>query len=93
MVSSHNAARLRKSPQTGMSFSDARNSLILAHSCPGETIIGIASIAEYLERAGYRVRIVNLAVRMLRNDGFDVEKFIAKLEAPAFGIDLHWMVH
>ena len=45
MVSSHNAARLRKSPQTGMSFSDARSSLILAHSCPGETIIGIASIA------------------------------------------------
>ena len=55
--------------------------------------IGIASIAEYLERAGYRVRIVNLAVRMLRSDRFDVEKFIAKLEAPAFGIDLHWMIH
>ena len=27
--------------------------------------IGFASIAEYLEAAGYRVRIVNLAVRML----------------------------
>ncbi|MEA1959134.1 MAG: TIGR04190 family B12-binding domain/radical SAM domain protein, partial [Chloroflexota bacterium] len=55
--------------------------------------IGIASIAEYLERAGYRVRIVNLAVRMLRSEGFDVESFIAKLEAPVFGIDLHWMLH
>ena len=55
--------------------------------------IGLASIAEYLERVGYRVRIVNLAVRMLRSDGFDAEKFIAKLEAPAFGIDLHWMIH
>ena len=29
--------------------------------------IGFTSIAEYLERAGYRVRIVNLAVRMLND--------------------------
>ncbi len=55
--------------------------------------IGFTSIADYLERAGYRVRIVNLAVRMLLDDRFDVEKFIAGLEAPAFGIDLHWMLH
>jgi B12-binding domain/radical SAM domain protein len=55
--------------------------------------IGLTSIAEYLERAGYRVRIVNLAVRMLRDRNFDAEAFIKRLEAPAFGIDLHWMVH
>ncbi|MGA7677312.1 MAG: TIGR04190 family B12-binding domain/radical SAM domain protein [Dehalococcoidia bacterium] len=55
--------------------------------------IGLTSIAEYLGRAGYRVRIVNLAVRMLRDRNFDAEAFIKHLEAPVFGIDLHWMVH
>ena len=55
--------------------------------------IGFASIAEYLERAGYRVRIVNLAVRMLKDSNFSVERMIKRLKAPIFGIDLHWMVH
>ena len=55
--------------------------------------LGFTSLAEYLERAGYRVRIVNLAVRMLRDRNFSAEQMIAKLEAPVFGIDLHWMVH
>jgi len=55
--------------------------------------IGLTSIAEYLERAGYRVRIVNLAVRMLNDKNFDAEKMIERLRAPVFGIDLHWMVH
>ena len=55
--------------------------------------IGLTSIAEYLERAGYRVRIVNLAVRMLNNKRFDAEALIKRLRAPVFGIDLHWMVH
>jgi B12-binding domain/radical SAM domain protein len=39
------------------------------------------------------VRIVNLAVRMLRDKRFDAEAFIKRLKAPIFGIDLHWMVH
>ena len=55
--------------------------------------IGLTSIAEYLGRAGYRVRIVNLAVRMLRDRKFDAEAFIRRLKAPIFGIDLHWMLH
>ncbi|MFC1988961.1 TIGR04190 family B12-binding domain/radical SAM domain protein [Chloroflexota bacterium] len=55
--------------------------------------IGITSIAAYLEKAGYRVRIVNLAVRMLRDKNFNAETMIKRLEAPVFGIDLHWMVH
>ena len=55
--------------------------------------IGFASLAEYLERAGYRVRIVNLAVRMLRDKKFDAEAFIKRLRSPLFGIDLHWLVH
>lgn len=55
--------------------------------------IGFASIAEYLERSGYRVRIVNLAVRMLNDYGFNAERMIERLQAPVFGIDLHWMLH
>ncbi len=55
--------------------------------------IGISSIAAYLERAGYRVRIVNLAVRMLRDKSFNTEAMIERLDAAVFGIDLHWMVH
>ncbi len=54
---------------------------------------GLVSMAEYLERAGYRVRIVNLAGRMLNSKNFDPEKLIKRLEAKVFGIDLHWLVH
>lgn len=55
--------------------------------------IGLTSIAEYLEKAGYRVRIVNLAVRMMKDRHFSAEAMIKRLKAPVFGIDLHWMVH
>jgi len=55
--------------------------------------IGLTTMAEYLERYGYRVRIANLAVRMLDDPRFDAEAFIAKLNPVAFGIDLHWMPH
>lgn len=54
--------------------------------------IGFTSIAEYLESTGYRVRIVNLAVRMLDDKKFDAEAMIKRLRAPLFGIDLHWLV-
>lgn len=55
--------------------------------------IGFTTMAEYLERNGLRCRIVNLAVRMLEDVHFDVEKTIARLDSAAFGIDLHWMPH
>jgi B12-binding domain/radical SAM domain protein len=55
--------------------------------------IGLTTIAEYLERHGLKVRIVNLAVRMLNSDRFDPERLIQKLKPVAFGIDLHWMPH
>lgn len=55
--------------------------------------VGFASISEYLERKGFRVRIVNIALKMLKNGRFDVERFIASLKPRAFGIDLHWMPH
>jgi len=55
--------------------------------------IGFTTMAEYLERHGLRTRIVNLAVRMLEDASFDVENYLGKLDAAAFGIDLHWLPH
>ncbi|HZL07132.1 MAG TPA: cobalamin-dependent protein [Coriobacteriia bacterium] len=55
--------------------------------------IGLTSIAAYLEANNYNTRLVNLAYRMLSNPGFDVRARIARLKAPVFGIDLHWLPH
>jgi radical SAM superfamily enzyme YgiQ (UPF0313 family) len=55
--------------------------------------IGLTSIAAYLESNNYNTRIVNLAYRMLRNPRFDVARHLAELDAPVFGIDLHWLPH
>ena len=79
----------RKTPQLYGPVSDLVLSTPVFEMYP----VGLSSITEYLERHGYRVRLVNLAWRMLRDEHFDAEAFIQKLEAPIFGIDLHWMVH
>jgi B12-binding domain/radical SAM domain protein len=55
--------------------------------------IGFASLSEYLERHGLKVRIINVALKMLKDEGFDVERLIRKNRPLAFGIDLHWMAH
>jgi len=69
--------------------------------------IGFTSIAEYLQRhpvtqsglgrgpgpGGYRTRIVNLALRMLNDPGYNVPAVIRQLRPRAFGIDLHWLPH
>ncbi len=55
--------------------------------------IGFTTMAEYLERFGLRTRIINLAGRMLEDAHFDVEDTLRKLDAAAFGIDLHWLPH
>ena len=55
--------------------------------------IGFLTMANYLVRRGLKVRIVNLAYRMLDDKDFDVERFIKKLRPRAFGIDLHWLPH
>ncbi|MFB6267607.1 MAG: TIGR04190 family B12-binding domain/radical SAM domain protein [Halodesulfurarchaeum sp.] len=55
--------------------------------------IGLTSLADTLERAGYNARIVNLAHQMLVDDDFDAEAEIADSPAWCFGIDLHWLPH
>ncbi|MDP2300351.1 MAG: cobalamin-dependent protein, partial [Actinomycetota bacterium] len=55
--------------------------------------LGFTTIAEYMERHGLMVRLVNLAVLMLHKPKFDVEKAIREMDPIAFGIDLHWAPH
>jgi len=55
--------------------------------------MGFVSLAAYLEGRGFRVRIVNLARRMLADFSFDAERLIASLRPRAFGLDLHWLPH
>lgn len=55
--------------------------------------IGLTSLAGYLERNSYNVRIVNLAYRMLRSESFDVERHLRRINAAVYGIDLHWLPH
>jgi B12-binding domain/radical SAM domain protein len=55
--------------------------------------LGFTTMAEYMERHGLRVRIINLAVLMLNKPGFDVEQYLSALDPVAFGIDLHWLPH
>lgn len=55
--------------------------------------IGLTSIGDYLERFGLKVKIINIANRMLLNTNFDAEKKIRNIKTKAFGIDLHWLPH
>ncbi len=55
--------------------------------------LGFTTMAEYMERHGLQVRIVNLAVLMLNRPDFDVERAIREMDPVAFGIDLHWLPH
>jgi len=55
--------------------------------------IGFASLSEYLERKGFKVRIINVALKMIKDPSFDAEQLIRKLHPRAFGFDLHWMPH
>ena len=79
----------RKIPQLYGPVSD----LVLATPVFEMYPVGLSSISEYLDKGGFKPRIVNIAWRMIRDARFDAEEFIKKLDAPIFGIDLHWMVH
>lgn len=56
--------------------------------------IGFSHLVQALSKAGLDVRVSNIAMKMVHNRNFDVEKYIrCDLSAHAFAIDLHWMVH
>ncbi|ODS41808.1 MAG: B12-binding domain/radical SAM domain protein [Candidatus Altiarchaeales archaeon IMC4] len=79
----------RKSPSFMGPISDAVPSTQIFEMYP----MGFVSMAQFLDKNGFRTRIVNLALKMLNNPKFDAEKFIEKLDAEAFCIDLHWVAH
>lgn len=55
--------------------------------------LGFLTIASYLQERGMRVRIVNLALRMMNDRSFSVPRFLASQHPRAVGIDLHWLPH
>lgn len=55
--------------------------------------MGLTSIADYLEQFGLKVKIINIANRMLMDQNFDVEAKLKKIRTKLFGIDLHWLPH
>lgn len=55
--------------------------------------MGFVSILDFLEARGYKVRILNLALKMLLRKRWDPRKLLRRLRARVYGIDFHWMVH
>ncbi|MGC8663656.1 MAG: TIGR04190 family B12-binding domain/radical SAM domain protein [Thermoplasmata archaeon] len=55
--------------------------------------IGFLSILNELVPKGFNVKIENIAVEMLMDENFDVEKRIKKLDSEIVAIDLHWLPH
>jgi B12-binding domain/radical SAM domain protein len=55
--------------------------------------LGFLTMSSYLQQRGMRVRVVNLALRMINERRFSVPRFLASLNPKAVGIDLHWLPH
>jgi B12-binding domain/radical SAM domain protein len=55
--------------------------------------IGITSIADRLEHAGYHVQVINVAYRMLSDPNYDPEAVIRRQNPRLWAIDLHWLPH
>lgn len=55
--------------------------------------LGIIAIEQYLISKGKKTVFFNIASHMLRQNDFDVEDFLRKLDAKLLGIDLHWLAH
>jgi len=55
--------------------------------------MGIFSMADYLERNGFEVRVINLALEKLLNPHVGLRQLLAGLEADVVGVSLHWFVH
>lgn len=55
--------------------------------------IGFLSILSFLARNGYKVKILNVALKMLLNKNFNLQKKLKSFNPIAFGIDLHWLPH
>lgn len=54
--------------------------------------LGFFALKQHLAAQGLETKIVNVASLMLMHPGLDVDGLLARLEAPVFGFDIHWMV-
>jgi clorobiocin/coumermycin A biosynthesis protein CloN6/CouN6 len=80
-----------------------RDDLLFAHLSDSDSVntttiyeiypLGLFSLKQRLREEGLTAEIVNLASLMLIHPSIDVERLIARLEAPVFGLDLHWLIH
>ena len=55
--------------------------------------IGMVSMASYLEEKGLKVKVINLAEKMLVERSINLESFLRKIKSRIYGIGLHWIVH
>ncbi len=55
--------------------------------------IGMLSIAEYLDRHGFKVIVDNLGDRMASIAGFDVEQHLKEYSASIYAVGLHFQQH
>lgn len=55
--------------------------------------IGMLSIAEYLDRHGFKVLLDNIGDRMVNIAGFDVEQHIRQSSAQIFAVGMHFQQH
>lgn len=55
--------------------------------------LGFFAIKQRLAEHGFQAEIVNLASLMLMHPRLDIDALLGRLEAPVFGLDLHWMAH
>jgi B12-binding domain/radical SAM domain protein len=55
--------------------------------------IGLLSLADYLDRHGYKVKVDNLGDRMISDPAFDAEKHLQSLSARVLAVGLHFQQH
>jgi clorobiocin biosynthesis protein CloN6 len=55
--------------------------------------LGFLLLKERLRANGCRTEVLNLAAEMLLDPGLDLDSYLRRLDAPVFGIDLHWLAH
>jgi clorobiocin/coumermycin A biosynthesis protein CloN6/CouN6 len=80
-----------------------RDDLLFAHLSDSDSVntttiyeiypLGLLSLKQRLREEGLRAEIVNLASLMLKHPSINVKGLVARLEAPVFGFDLHWLIH
>jgi len=52
--------------------------------------MGLFSIADQLDKAGFEVRILNIGIEKIKDKNFSIKKYIRYFSPDYVGIDLHW---